>query len=1044
MSYARVFLRGWSRREWLTVLVVAITTAFLLGTALLLASAGAYTETLEDDLSGTATVAEYDSLADARAAAGEGDVVVPLATATVDGREVTVAGLPADTPAVLSGASVAWRQARFPDVGEAAAGPVSETRTVRFVGREGRVELSVRPYAEAVSGADSRTILPPWWYAAPSSTVAELGAESVLVFDSEGGIAGAVPTGRPAPPGTPLIAALPFLLAGVRELLTVLSVAALGGGVLVLVVVYSVTRMSIRDRHDDIRVVRSTGGSPRRLFAVLCARAGGLVVTGVALGYALGVVLTNAVTNLAVVAGLPVNLTGTVTPAVARLLLTLSGVLVLSGLVAGALAAWPTVRTPPAQLRLRTRRAKPKRGGPLAAVRSGRTDGGRPAGLVNRIRRAFTPTVLDPRAAIPTTATLTVFVFVVLLVGSLWGAFVPLAGTQSGTIVEAGAAHPLNSRVDAGTAELLRSQDINASAEVIYAAVRDGQPYMVRGADYDAFASVSDSRIVRGREPRSLDEAVIGRQLASTLDVEVGETIVLGGSVTPGVRRVTVVGVFDAAGDTTLNDMLVIPLEAAQGLATGPNDAHIIRTEDLSDAQRALVEPAGDGSGSGVVVTGVDAPASVPLGEPFTVNVSVRNLDDAAASSQVVVEGAGNETLARQSVTLAPEEEREVQLPVTLSNAGSTTLGVGAYTTSVRVFDPTALSIPAELPTRAPPGATLIVPVEAPNGSFVPGVEVTVGSESYTTNAQGVAVVSLPREPGTYTITAQREGFARTSREVRIEEGATRQLSVRLSVTPTVGNALTKPTVDLRVGNPWGTRLNRTLALVSPEGRTTRTVELAAGEVARVDIPTTDAGLDERFPPGEYEIRVDSVDAGEGGETVTLASTTYRVRGDSRVLSVVASGASYSPGTPVGQAIENVFGNVQVLFGAIVLLAGFATVGGTTAAFAQAVHARGRTIGIHRATGATDRQVLRTLVRDAVVIALPSTLVGVVLAYLALRLLEFSGFLVVFGIRLSIPAVPWVIAMVVGGGLVLSMTSVVVGALGYLRAPPTRLLRLRE
>jgi hypothetical protein len=34
--------------------------------------------------------------------------------------------------------------------------------------------------------------------------------------------------------------------------------------------------------------------------------------------------------------------------------------------------------------------------------------------------------------------------------------------------------------------------------------------------------------------------------------------------------------------------------------------------------------------------------------------------------------------------------------------------------------------------------------------------------------------------------------------------------------------------------------------------------------------------------------------------------------------------------------------------------------------------------------------------------------------------------------------------MVVGGGLVLSMTSVVVGALGYLRAPPTRLLRLRE
>ncbi|WP_162562491.1 carboxypeptidase-like regulatory domain-containing protein [Salinigranum rubrum] len=403
----------------------------------------------------------------------------------------------------------------------------------------------------------------------------------------------------------------------------------------------------------------------------------------------------------------------------------------------------------------------------------------------------------------------------------------------------------MNSRVDAGTAELLRSQGINASAEVIYAAVRDGQPYMVRGADYDAFASVSDTRLVRGRAPQSLDEGVIGRQLASTLDVEVGDTIVLGGSVTPGVRRVTVVGVFDAQGDSTLNDMLVIPLEAAQGLATGSGDAHIIRTEDLSEAQRALVEPA---EGSGVVVTGVDAPSRVPLGESFTVNVSLRNLDETQARSTVVLEGANNETLARQSVTLGPEEERELRIPVTLSSAGTTTLGVEGYTTRVQVFDPSALSIPSELPRRAPPGATMIVPVEAPNGSFLSGVEVTVGSESYTTDGQGVAIVSLPSEPGTYTITAERQGFAGTTREIRIEEGATRQLSVRLSVTPKVGNALTKPTVDIQVGNPWDRRLNRTLVLVSPEGRTTRTVELAAGEVARVDVPTTEAGLDERFP----------------------------------------------------------------------------------------------------------------------------------------------------------------------------------------------------
>ena len=1075
MSYARVFLRGWSRREWLTVLVVAITAAFLLGTAFLLASAGAYTETLEDDLSGTATATEYDTVAAARAAADEGDVVVPLAQARVDGERVTVAGIPPDAPAVLPGASVEWRSARFPQVADGAVGPVNGTRSVEFVGESRTIELSVQPATDASDAAndgDSETILPTWWYATETSTVEQLGVTSVIVFDADGGTAGTVPTGRAPPPGTPLIAALPFLLAGVRQILSLLSVAALGGGVVVLVVVHSVTRMAIRDRHDDIRVVRATGASPLRLFAILCGRAAGLVVTGVGLGFGLGIVVTNAVTNLAVVVGLPVTLKGTVTPEVARLLAVLASVLIFAGIVAGALAARPAVREPPARLRTRVKRGRNRHSTPASTPRPNRTatDDGLPADTASnggegdapgsdadgggrttiRGRRSdhrrslgdrLRPTLLNPRAAIPTTATLTVFVFVVLLVGSLSGAFAPLTATESGTIVEAGAAHPLNSRVDASSATLLRSQGINASAEVIYAAVTDGQPYLVRGADYSAFAAVSDARLVAGHEPRSLDEAVIGADLADTLDVDRGDTILLGGSVSPGVRRVTVVGVFEAEG--TLDDLMVVPLESVDGLSVGGEGrAHLIRTENLSAAQAELLS----GGSTGVVVTGVDAPETVASGERFNTTVSVRNLNDTIARRTLVVRAngtSGESVVGRQPVTLDPRAERDVEFSTRFEEPGTHRLTVEEFTATVRVVDSASLTVPSEVPDSAPPGATLLVPAAAPNGSFVSGATVTVGSQSTRTGSEGVAVVRLPDEPGTYPLTVNKTGYAGAQRQLTIREGAPRTLSARLRVRPPEGTALTKPRVDIRVANPWGRRLNRTLTLVTPGDRYTRTVDLAGGEIARINVSATEAGLDERLPPGSYDLRLLSVPA-ESGTNTTLATATYRVRGDDRVLSVVASGGSYTPGTPVGQAIENVFGNVQVLFGAIVVLASLATIGGTTAAFAHAVHARGRTIGIRRATGATDRQILRVLVGDACRIAVPSTFVGIVVAVAAMFVLEASGLLVVFGIQLGVPTLPWLVVMVFCGGIVLSVVSVVIGGLRFLRVSPVQLLRLTE
>jgi ABC-type antimicrobial peptide transport system permease subunit len=116
------------------------------------------------------------------------------------------------------------------------------------------------------------------------------------------------------------------------------------------------------------------------------------------------------------------------------------------------------------------------------------------------------------------------------------------------------------------------------------------------------------------------------------------------------------------------------------------------------------------------------------------------------------------------------------------------------------------------------------------------------------------------------------------------------------------------------------------------------------------------------------------------------------------------------------------------------------TVGGTTATFAQAVHARRRTVGIHRATGATPWGVLRRVLRDAVLVGSVAALLATLLAQLGLLALSRLGYLTVFGVRLSPVLEPTVLL----GCLVAAVGVTVLGAtlatVGLLTVAPGALL----
>ncbi|WP_157533244.1 ABC transporter permease, partial [Haloferax profundi] len=362
---------------------------------------------------------------------------------------------------------------------------------VKLSGSEQTLSTTVYPHRV------TETIFPAEWYVTDVSTVQQLGSPGALVINP-----GTTPS-QTQPTDIPLIAALPFLAGGITQIVRTLSVAAFGGGLLILVVVYNVTRMSIRDRRRLIGIARATGASPSRLFAVLLTRVLILSTAGIALGYAIGVVATNAVINIATYAGLPVSIQTNVSPEIATTLLGISGFLLAMGLAAGAFASIPTVRGDP--------------------TFSGGNDTSRSLPRVfGRVQNLLAPTLVDWRAFVPTAATLAVFMLIILLTGAIGGAIAPLATTSSGTIVESGAAHPLNSRISEDYATVLRSHGIEASPEVVYAQSRGTEPYLIRGANYSAFSSVTDASITQGHPPTAADEAVIGASLAQTLGVDVG------------------------------------------------------------------------------------------------------------------------------------------------------------------------------------------------------------------------------------------------------------------------------------------------------------------------------------------------------------------------------------------------------------------------------------------------------------------------------------------------------------------------------------------
>ncbi|KYH24953.1 FtsX-like permease family protein [Halalkalicoccus paucihalophilus] len=1007
MGYQHVLLRQWSRRDWLTVVIVAVSTAFLVGTTLLLLTAGMHITTVSSDLATSTTATHHNSLADAEEAAGDDAIVFPIATVQDEsGTEHTVIGIPPDAPSELADATTSWQTATIPPPGdpETVSGPVSEEQTIEFEGQQGTTTLTATPQEE-------ETIFPSWWYTASSSTVETLGPTEAITIETGGTMTGDFTSFLPSDQsntGVPLISALVLLLAGMHEVLQLLAVATVAGAVIILVVLYSVTRISVRERIETIEIIRSTGGTPLRVLSLFGLRSTLLAFVGVLSGFFVGVVVTHLSIALATWAGISITLEPRLTPSVLRILVPMLAMLVLVGCIAGILAARPAVNVPPTALQSHAG----QRSNPPVIRR-----------LTTHLPSSFSPTLLDWRILIPTGATLTVFILLVLLIGGLGTAIAPLQTTQSGTLTSADATHPIDSRLDVEVADAFHAEGINASPEVVLAQVHDGQPYLARGANYSDFAAVTNAELVEGHAPTAPDEAVVGQSLAESQDLTVGDTRTLGGSDSPGVARVTIVGVYETDG--LADSQLIVPLETSHQLSLKPGTVHVVRTAgnvdavfDTPDSSQTPPEER--------IVQGINTPETAVQGESVPITVHVYN-DESSTVSQTLTVNAGQQTIERD-VTLEPDEDERLEINHTFESTGSQTVSAQGHERTVTVSAPDSLMLPETLPTNVPPGDTLLVPVTTSTEEPVADATVSIDGTEATTDTNGIARIELPESEGEYNLTATADGQEEVNHQIQVIEGQQRLLGAAVTVDPRTGTPNTTPEATVTLMNHWSVDRTQDIRVASPTGEQGRTVTLAPGESGTIE--RTIGESDQQIPPGEYEIEVTA-------DEETIATEPYEVLDGDFALEQIPDGAQYQSGAALGQVIENTVGNIQILFGTMIVLAGLMTIGSTTAAFTQAVHARRKAIAVYRSTGARRMRVLRIIVTDACKLAIPAVILAALGALIALVVLNALGLLSVFGVQLMTDVPPGIILLSLIGAIAIAVCSAALAVLPILRLSPT-------
>jgi len=565
-------------------------------------------------------------------------------------------------------------------------------------------------------------------------------------------------------------------------------------------------------------------------------------------------------------------------------------------------------------------------------------------------------------------------------------------------ITSKGSESVLSSRIDAHLADMLLENGFvtNASPEIFAFAEYRGEPVTIRGVDFGQFVSVERAVLASGRMPHGLSEALIGTRLAKRLSVDVGDSIPLVGSYSPSVAEARIAGTIETSSG--VGDELITSLTLARNLVRMPAD-HVSIVRVIGDVGfLSTVFAPGTARFS---IFDLSLPKKeVVIGSQLQVSLKVKNWGDADGDIRVTLTDRTEKiTLLDSNLSIAAGATHTLAVNHTFSKLGNHSITARCFgllpqsiTTNVTVRNPYLQVIaPDKVAQYNEFTVTVLdnqlVPIE--NASVDVG-----GFGLLKTNYSGMCDVNLSLPLGTTEILAEHEGFEGGIAQVEVVNSSALPQMVdiqvyKITLTPATVKVRENSTVAVFCQNFGNVSGSRTVSIyLNGNLFSQRSTYLEPLQIRVIYYNVSYA------TSGDRTFTADSI-----SETLEVEPLYQINPGLVQFLLKFGGTGSLDPsrGDLIYSTAKISEANIVIVLVSLAVLSATLVTLGVSSSFMKEINDNTKIIGILRSIGASSRQLLWMMFRQAFLLSLPAAALGLVGGMLLAYLVSLSERLLAFG-----------------------------------------------
>ena len=598
-------------------------------------------------------------------------------------------------------------------------------------------------------------------------------------------------------------------------------------------------------------------------------------------------------------------------------------------------------------------------------------------------------------------------------------------------ITNKGSESVLNSRIDSQLAEMLLENGFvtNASPEIFAFAEYRGEPVTIRGVDFGQFMSVEGAVLASGQLPEDASEALIGTRLANRLNIEIGDSIPLVGSYSPFVAEARITGVIDTPSG--VGDELITSLPLARNLVkTFSNYVSIIRVTGDVEFLSTVFAP----GTARFSIFDLSVPnKEIVVGSEMQISLKAKNWGDADGTLRVTIKDETEKiTLFDSNISIVAANTVTITVNHTFSKLGNHSIAARCFgllpqniTTNVTVRNPYLIVI---APEKVAQHNEFTVTVLDNHMSPIDNASVDVGGYGLlTTNSSGMCDVNLSLSLGNIEIIAACENFDDGIVTIEVVNSSTLPQIVdirvyKITLTPATVKVREISTVAVFCQNFGNVSGSRTITIyLNGNLYSQRSTYLTPLQIRVIyyNVSYTTSG--------DRTFTADSI-----SETLEVEPLYQINPGLVQFLLRFGGTGSLDPsrGNLIYSTAKISEANIVIVLVSLAILSATLVTLGVSSSFMKEINDNTRIVGILRSIGASSRQLLRMIFKQALLLSLPAAIAGVVGGVLLAYLISLSDRLLAFGhvvypildLSLIVAAAIGCVAICVGSSLIAGLS----------------------